>query len=129
MATSFNSEMSAEMITDFKKWTRSIGGETDGECGLFEKHVTPDIRKYIQLGFCRNEFIKDMEYSWVNDAMFYDPIVEDPEYTYEEWEKAKSDESKEWKLHMKVAQKLWLSTCKERDFYCSQLEAAKADIV
>ena len=115
--SSFSDDMTPEMVADFKKWSRSIGGETEGDCELFEKNVESDIRKYIQLGFCRDEFIKDMEYSWVNDTMFYDPIVEDPEYTSEEWEQAKSDEAREWKIHMKVAQKLWLSTRKERDYY------------
>ena len=78
--------MTPEMISDFKKWSMSLGGE------YVMTGVEPDIRKYISLGFCRYDFIKDMEYSFTNDVMFYDPIIEDPEYTFEEWEEAKVHE-------------------------------------
>jgi hypothetical protein len=103
MSTTFNTGMTREMVDDFKKWSRTLGGEDvmDG--------VQPDIRKYINLGFCRDDFIKDMEYSWVNDVMFYDPIVEDPEYEYEEWEHAKAREMKTWMIQAKA----FLNLCKQ----------------
>ena len=86
-ATMFNENMTPEMIADFKKWSRTLGGEDVME------GVEPDLKKYIQTGFCRDEFIKDMEYSWVNDIMFFDQMVEDPEYTQDTWEMAKTNEA------------------------------------
>ena len=71
--TMFSEHMTADMISDFKKWSKAIGGD------YVMKGVKPDITKYIQLGFGK-EFINEMEYSWVNSDMFYDPIVEDPEF-------------------------------------------------
>lgn len=96
MSTTFNTGMTKEMVDDFKKWSMALGGEVvmDG--------VVPDIHKYISLGFCKDEFIKDMEYSFLNDTMFYDPIIEDPEYYYEDWEQAKANESKGWRDMMKT---------------------------
>ena len=93
---SFSNDMTPEMINDFKKWSRTLGGED------VMNGVEPDIRKYINLGFCRDEFIKDMEYSWVNDVMFYDPIVEDPEYDFEEWEQVKANETRIWMRKVKI---------------------------
>lgn len=114
MATTFNTEMSPEAIADFKKWSRAIGGE-----GIMEG-VESDIKKYISLGFCRNDFIQDMENSDVENGMFFDGVRDDPEYTQEEWEQAKIDEVKEWRDQAKTMEK-------ERDFYKSQVEAFNAD--
>jgi len=95
MATTFSEHMTPEMIDDFKNWSRALGGE------VVMKGVDPDLKKYIQLGFCRDDFIKEMEYSWVNSEMFYDPIVEDPEYDDEEWEQAKANEFRRLKIENK----------------------------
>tara|TARA_Y100001980_G_C14405620_1_gene200645 strand:+ start:13 stop:477 length:465 start_codon:yes stop_codon:yes gene_type:complete len=94
--TIFHPEMTTEMIEDFKTWTRAVGGDEVME------GVVPDIRKHIQLGFCRNDFISDMEYSFLNSDMFYDPNVEDMEYDYYSWEQAKANESKGWRDMMKT---------------------------
>ena len=102
--------MTPEMIAAFKEWTRAIGGE-----GIMEG-VDSDIKKYISLGFCRNDFIKDMENSDVENGMFFDGVRDDPEYTQEEWEQAKIDEVKKWR-----------EQAKERDFYKSQVDAFDAD--
>tara|TARA_A100001015_G_scaffold240570_1_gene274367 strand:- start:32 stop:547 length:516 start_codon:yes stop_codon:yes gene_type:complete len=98
MATCFNTDigfdgepnMTHEMIEDFKKWSRALGGE-----GI-EEGVEPDLKNYINLGFCRNTFIQDMESSHIG-------AYEKPEYTYEEWEKAKIDEVKNWRIQAKHA--------------------------
>ena len=94
--SSFSDDMTIEMINDFKSWTRAIGGEEVME------GVEPDLKKYIQLGFCQDEFIKDMEYSFLNSDMFYDPNVEDMEYDFYSWGQAKANESKGWRDMMKT---------------------------
>ena len=108
----FSSDMNDEMIKDFKQWSMALGGEVvmDG--------VKPDIHKYISLGFCKDDFIKDMEYSFLNDTMFYDPIVEDPEYDYEEWEQAKAKESKKWMAQAKA----FLNVCDQYGLSFSNLK-------
>ena len=114
MAATFNSDMTPEMIADFKKWSRALGGE-----GVMEG-VDADINNYISLGFCRNDFITDMDNSIVDNGMFFDGVIDDPEYGQEEWEQAKIDEVKKWRdqaINMK----------KERNFYKSQVEAFNAD--
>ena len=110
MACSFNPEMTPEMIADFKKWSRAIGGE-----GVM-KGVDFDIKKYISLGFCRNDFIQDMEDSATDNGMLFDGVRDDPEYTQEEWEQVKIDEVKKWR-----------EQAKEKNFYKSQVDAFNAD--
>ena len=118
MATIFNTDigldgepnMTSEMIEDFKLWSRAIGGE---EGGL--KGVKPDLNKYIKLGFCRNTFIQDMENSDQIDIGLYDPIVEEPEYTYYEWEQAKINEIKEWRIQAKHSDHFYHETERLRD--------------
>ena len=102
--------MTPEMISAFKEWTRAIGGEGGME------GVESDIKKYISLGFCRNDFIKDMDDSATDNGMFFDGVRDDPEYTVEEWEQAKIDEVRRWR-----------DQAKERNFYKSQVDAFNAD--
>lgn len=110
MASVFNTDigldgqpnMTAEMIEDFKKWSRAIGGEGDME------GVDSDIRKYVQLGFCRNDFIMDMEQSGIG-------AYEQPEYTAEEWEQAKIDEVKEWRIQAKHSDHFYHETERLRE--------------
>jgi hypothetical protein len=94
--------MTEEMIDDFKNWTRAIGGE-----GVM-KGVTSDIRKYVQLGFCRNDFILDMDNSYID-------AYEEPEYTREEWEQAKIDEVKDWRIQAKHSDHFYHETERLRE--------------
>ena len=111
MAYVFSNDMTSEMIDDFKNWSRAIGGEgwMDG--------VDLDLKKYVQLGFCRNEFIWEMEHSadWSPYNVLYDPSVEEPEYTPEEWEQAKIDEVKEWKRQAKHSDHFYHETERLRE--------------
>ena len=108
MATAFNTDigldgepnMTPEMIEDFKMWSRSLGGEGDG--------VEPDLKKYINLGFCRNTFIQDMDNS-------HEGAYEEPEYTPEEWEKAKIDEVKDWIIQAKHSDHFYHETLRLRE--------------
>ena len=113
MAAAFNKDigldgkpnMSDEMIEDFKNWSRALGGEGDME------GVESDLKKYIKLGFCRNTFIYDME----NSAMLDEGLYEEPEYTPEEWEKAKIEEVKEWKIQAKQSDYFYSETQRLRE--------------
>ncbi|MAJ43686.1 MAG: hypothetical protein CMF96_02940 [Candidatus Marinimicrobia bacterium] len=110
MASVFNTDigldgqpnMTEEMIEDFKKWSRAIGGEG----GV--KGVDSDIRKYVRLGFCRNDFIMDMEKSDIG-------AYQEPEYTPEEWERAKIDEVKEWRIQAKHSDHFYHETERLRE--------------
>ena len=122
MATAFNTDigldgepnMTPEMIEDFKKWSRALGGE-----GGREEGVEPDLKKYINLGFCRNTFIQDMENS-------HEGAYEEPEYTYEEWENAKIEEVKDWRIQAKHADHFYHETLRlreERDLAKNRLKS------
>ena len=100
MACSFSSDMTTEMIKDFKNWTRAIGGEGEME------GVDMDLKRYVQLGFCRNDFIHEMENSTVDNGMFFDGVIDDPEYTKEEWEQMKIYEMKTWMIKAKNYDKM-----------------------
>ena len=110
MATAFNTDigldgkpnMTPEMIEDFKMWSRALGGE-----GI-EEGVEPDLKKYINLGFCRNTFIQDMENSHIG-------AYEQPEYTPEEWENAKIEEVKDWRIQAKHADHFYHETLRLRE--------------
>ena len=121
MATAFNTDigldggpnMTPEMIEDFKMWSRALGGEGDGD------GVEPDLKKYINLGFCRNTFIQDMENSDIG-------VYEEPEYTPEEWEKAKIDEVKDWRIQAKHSDHFYHETLRlreERDLAKNRLKS------
>ena len=99
MATMFDDNMTSEMISDFKLWSRALGGESVME------GVKPDINKYISLGFCRDDFIQDMEYSWIGAY----------EGDYEDWEQAKIDEIKEWKIQAKHSDHFYHETERLRE--------------
>jgi hypothetical protein len=129
--SSFSDGMSVDMINDFKRWSRAIGGEDVME------GVEPDIKNYAQLGFCKDDFICDMIYSdKVNPKLytdrfgsltdyFFDGVRDDPEYTPDTWELAKSEESKDWMIQAKHSDNLYHETermRKERNYYIDEVE-------
>ena len=56
-----------------------------------------------------------MENSDQIDIGLYDPIVEEPEYTYYEWEQAKINEIKEWRIQAKHSDHFYHETERLRD--------------